>query len=422
MPILVDKDSHWTETQEFVQLILPLKGISPQKADVFCTTEYLKVSYPPYLFEALLRYKIETQTSKVTIANGFIEINLKKQEPQLWMELKSELGKDKTMMQQKRREALEEEQRRCEKSVTERRSMVERQKKQGVTKQMDLESHVRDRIEGQKENQRKLATTALEELKEKDQNSSSEKCVNLNSESKCVTFQSDQSDSKKDQVALKHTKNKTESAKGRVSKSDIFEIETNKAPIRKIGTIQCHFTPRVFPTPERESKKAEEEEWLSKMAEARRNPKEGDDNMEPNDYQNTNPQWLKDKGDQLYKNGDLESAFNVYSQAVELNTTLPSVYANRALCLLKMARFQECIDDCTKAISLLVPVIDANRRQRANVFARRGAANMELELYEAAVGDYKMAGDLCPEMESLKLDREKLEILLAERQNRDNII
>ena len=87
-----------------------------------------------------------------------------------------------------------------------------------------------------------------------------------------------------------------------------------------------------------------------------------------------------------------------------------------------MARFQECIDDCTKAISLLVPVIDANRRQRANVFARRGAANMELELYEAAVGDYKMAGDLCPEMESLKLDREKLEILLAERQNRDNII
>ena len=53
--------------------------------------------------------------------------------------------------------------------------------------------------------------------------------------------------------------------------------------------------------------------------------------MEPNDYQNTNPQWLKDKGDQLYKNGDLESAFNVYSQAVELNTTLPSVYANRCL-------------------------------------------------------------------------------------------
>ena len=417
MPILVDKDSHWTETQEFVQLILPLKGISPQKTDVFCTTEYLKVSYPPYLFEALLKYKIDTQNSRVTIANGFIEINMKKQEPQLWMELKSELGKDKKIMQQKREEALEEEQKRCEKSVTERRSEVDRQKKQGVTKQMDLESGIRHKIENQKEKERKLATKALDELKEVDQRSTPEKCVNLHSQRKSVTFQSDQSNSEKDQVAPKYTKNKTESIKGRVSKSDIFESETKKAPIRKVGTIQCHFTARSFPTPERESKKAEEDEWLAKMAEARRNPKvESDDNMEPNDYQNTNPQWLKDKGDQLYKNGDLESAFNVYTQAVELDTVLPSVYANRALCLLKMSRFQECVDDCSKAIGLLVPVIDANRRQRANVFARRGAANMELELYEAAVSDYKMAGDLCPDMESLKLDKEKLEILLAERQ------
>ena len=411
MPIFVDKDSHWTETEGFVQLILPLKGISPQKADVFCTTEYLKVSYPPYLFEALLKYKIDTKNSRVTIANGFIEINLKKQESQLWMELKSELGKDKTIMQQKRREALEEEQNRCEKSVTERRSVVDRQKKQGVSEQMDLESQVRHKIEGRKENEKKLATKALDELKDVEQKTFSEKCVKSHSQRKSVTFQSDQSNS-----ALKYIKNKTESGKGRVSKN-IFEIETEKAPIRKVGTIQCHFTPRVFPTPERESKKAEEDEWLAKLAEARRNPKfESDDNMELNDYQNTNPQWLKDKGDQLYKNGDLESAYNVYTQAIELNTTLPSVYANRAVCLLKMTRFTECIDDCTKAISLLVPVIDANRRQRANVFARRGAANMELELYEAAVSDYKTAGDLCPEMESLKLDREKLEILLAERQ------
>ncbi|KAI6661394.1 Dyslexia susceptibility 1 candidate gene 1 protein-like [Oopsacas minuta] len=417
MPILVDKDSHWTETDEYIQLILPLKGTAPQNVDVFCTTEYLKVSYPPYLFEALLKHKIDTLLSKIIVANGFIQINLKKIESELWMEFKSELGKDKAIMQRKREEALVEAQKRCENSVAERRSIIDRQKKQGVTEQMDLESGVRQKIENAKNKERKLATKALEELQEENQNKISDlaqKCVKNISHKKSVTFE------QKSEEPLQKDKKIRKVAQQRISNSEIFQTGTVKAPIRKLGIIQCQFTPRVFPTPERESKKIEEEEWLAKLAEARRNPKmEPSTEPELNNYQNTNPQWLKDRGDQLYKNGDYESSYNVYTQAVELKTKLPSVYANRALCLLKMARFRECISDCDEAITLLVPVIEANRRQRANVFARRGAANMKLELYQEAVGDYKMAAQLCPDMESLKVDKEKLEILLAERENKD---
>ena len=437
MPILVDKDSHWTESGEAVQLILPLKGTSPQNVDIFCTTEYLKVSYPPYLFEALLRHKIDTQLSKIIIANGYIQINLKKIEFQLWVELKSDLQKNKEIMQQKRKEALEEAQKRCENSVAERAQVKEKQKKDGVSKQMDLDSSIKRKIENVKETERKLATLAIEELRQENEESlheigtgtmdegvknsimESEETSPIIETKKCVKFDLESDNSKcKTKPQTKNSiisKNRIFPKISGKSISDIFSTEKKpNQPIRSQGTIQCQFTPRHFPTPERESKKQEEDEWLAKLAEARRTPKsEPNPELEPNDIQNTNPQWLKDKGDQLYKSADYLSSYNVYSEAVNMETTLPSIYANRALCLLKMARFDECIQDCGEALKLLVPVVDSNRRQRANVYARRGAANMELKLYKAAVSDYETAGVLCPELESLKIDKQKLEILLA---------
>ena len=50
MPIAV-KDYKWYETEKEVFLTLPLKGVKASKADIFTTSEYIKVNYPPYLFE-----------------------------------------------------------------------------------------------------------------------------------------------------------------------------------------------------------------------------------------------------------------------------------------------------------------------------------------------------------------------------------
>ena len=50
MPIVV-KDYKWSETQTEVVLVVPLKGVKAAKADIFTTNEYIKVNYPPYLFE-----------------------------------------------------------------------------------------------------------------------------------------------------------------------------------------------------------------------------------------------------------------------------------------------------------------------------------------------------------------------------------
>ena len=43
-------------------------------------------------------------------------------------------------------------------------------------------------------------------------------------------------------------------------KNDIFEDSAGGAPKREVGKISVSFTPRVFPTPERESVRPQEEE------------------------------------------------------------------------------------------------------------------------------------------------------------------
>ena len=43
MPILV-KDYEWEETEENVRITVPLKGVKPNKVDIFSTEEYIKVS------------------------------------------------------------------------------------------------------------------------------------------------------------------------------------------------------------------------------------------------------------------------------------------------------------------------------------------------------------------------------------------
>ncbi|NWS08248.1 DAAF4 factor, partial [Motacilla alba] len=65
---------------------------------------------------------------------------------------------------------------------------------------------------------------------------------------------------------------------------------------RVAATIKVNFTPRVFPTALRESRVAEEEEWLQKQAEARRIINSDLSELEDLKEEEKNPDWLKDKG------------------------------------------------------------------------------------------------------------------------------
>jgi hypothetical protein len=86
--------------------------------------------------------------------------------------------------------------------------------------------------------------------------------------------------------------------------------------VRKTGQIKISFTPRAFKTAARESKRGEEEEWLSNQAEARKAVQEAKQYAKDLGVDN-DPLWLKDKGNEFFKNGDFRGAINAYTAGGE---------------------------------------------------------------------------------------------------------
>ena len=190
---------------------------------------------------------------------------------------------------------------------------------------------------------------------------------------------------------------------------DIWTKKTEQVPPppRKGGNISVRFTPRPFSTAARESKIPEEEEWLTKMAAARKItlPENSDESVNER-----NPEFLKDKGIDFFKNGNYEAAINVFSEAIQLNGNLPSLYSNRAACYLKMGNNDKCIVDCCRALELYYPVVPSNYVSRTKVFVRRGTAYANNGFIELALQDYDAALKLSPNNEMIKHDYEKLKL------------
>ena len=64
----------------------------------------------------------------------------------------------------------------------------------------------------------------------------------------------------------------------------------------------------------------------------------------------SDPTWLKGKGDDFFRAGDVRSAINAYSAAIDADEDLTSCYSNRAACYLKLGMFVECEVDCNTAV------------------------------------------------------------------------
>ncbi|XP_075167207.1 RNA polymerase II-associated protein spaghetti [Haematobia irritans] len=61
---------------------------------------------------------------------------------------------------------------------------------------------------------------------------------------------------------------------------------------------------------------------------------------------------IKDRGNRFVKLGQYTDAIDQYNDAIELYPDDPIYYTNRALCYLKLERYDECIDDCDRATDL----------------------------------------------------------------------
>lgn len=118
---------------------------------------------------------------------------------------------------------------------------------------------------------------------------------------------------------------------------------------RRSCQVKVSFTPRVFPTPMRESKKEEEEDWL--LRNRRHLNQRMQKKLEGVDISERDPFWLKGKGDDFFTAKDYSSAINAYNCALEINPDYTPVLSNRAACYLQIEDYDKCIQDCTTAIA-----------------------------------------------------------------------
>uniref|UniRef100_K3WUT5 CS domain-containing protein n=1 Tax=Globisporangium ultimum (strain ATCC 200006 / CBS 805.95 / DAOM BR144) TaxID=431595 RepID=K3WUT5_GLOUD len=172
---------------------------------------------------------------------------------------------------------------------------------------------------------------------------------------------------------------------------------------------EIQFTPRVFPTPSRESKAAEEEDWLLKNRK-HLNKHQGLRHAGSYDISESDPMWLKAKGDDFYRSKDYQSAVNAYSEAISLASDESDLkiacLSNRAASHLQLANFEGCIADCSKALSFIPDTRDpagsaatdggnnnvvAQHRMKLKLFVRRGTAYCRIGKHTEAKADYGVA-------------------------------
>ncbi|XP_003784420.1 dynein assembly factor 4, axonemal isoform X1 [Otolemur garnettii] len=409
MPLQVS-DYSWQQTKTTVFLSLPLRGVSVRDADVFCTENYLKVNFPPFLFEAFLYAPIDDASSKAKIGNDAVVFTLYKKEAAVWESL-SLTGVDKEMMQKIREKSILQAQERAKEAIEAKAASKREDQKYALDAMMKIEEAARKKIEDMKENERLKATKELEAWKECQRKAEEQKRIQREEKLRKKEKQIEE-----ERKNLKHkslTRNSASrylAAKGR-NLENIFSQklkEDNIPAPRSVGSIKINFTPRVFPTALRESHVAEEEEWLHKQAEARRAMNTDIPELSDLNEEEKNPEWLKDKGNKLFATENYLAAINAYNLAIRLNNKIPLLYLNRAACHLKLKNLHKAIEDSSKALELLTPPVSDNANARMKAHVRRGTAFCQLELYVEGLQDYEAALKIDPSNKIMQNDAEKI--------------
>lgn len=415
MPIQV-KDYIWEETDETVLITVPLKGVPSNRVDIFSIDDYIKVSYPPYIFEVCLFSEVEDTKSKATFGSGVIKFQLVKKNSSKWNQLHAPESEDKEFMIRKREEAVGKAHEKAEKEKERKAAEKRKQEKLALQEQMKLEQEERARIDAIKEEERKKATEAIERWKknQKLQSTSIEEEKDSLKDNVIRSKDTFMSETNADLTVGKNhelipkpaAKKQAPPNKQRTNDEKREFLEKSVPEPRASGSISVSFTPRVFKTAARESKAPEEEEWLKKMASASR--KTDTANTDAVDMEEMNPVWLKDKGIGFYKAGNYVAAINAFTAAIVLDDSIPSLYSNRAACHLQLKQYKECIQDCTSSLELLDPPVPANCASRCKAHVRRGTAYMQIQEYVLALQDYELALKLDPKNVDLKNDSERI--------------
>ena len=370
MPIII-KDFTWHQSLQKVSIDIPLKKTI--NADIFITEAYLKISAPPYIFEAFLPAKIDVDKSVAHKTDTEIKFELTKIEQENWENVQLELDSQGSKL--KRKEAVEW-----------------------------LHAYEADRLKNKQTQER---------LREKQAAESSLEAYEVNRKKLEAEKAKSKSDFFKEeeipQVRIKKDYDTILATKVAVEKDKLAHLP----PIRSQGTIEFEFSARQFPAPKRESNKEMEDQWAKQHKETKQKLLEKANINE--DQTDIDPQELLQKAQKFFDCEDYASALEVYNFCIDkICPDYPPMWNNRAAVHLKLGNLHCAIEDSTKALELLQPAVDANAVMRAKALIRRASALAELKFYDQALSEFQAAARILPENEGIQSNIKRIECLMME--------
>lgn len=299
MPIIIN-DYKWKQTANDIMVNIALKRVSERNADITISKRYIKVKYEQYFFEAILLHSVDVHSSQCKITDASIIFELRKDDNITWESLQPNISKKEKFDLKK--QLWEEEYLRIQEQEKEMVNKKAELKRVAVREQIELDSKQREEIEEIKKQEKTIALGDINEWSAE----IGEKLIKKNKNKKNVNT---------------NYKQKTTDPL-RVMKSPEF------IPLPRCAkTLEIDFTPREFPTPSRESKLGEENEWLKKQAEARRSAGFINEDIRPEER---NPQFLKAKGDEFLKNKNYLGAISAYSFGIKIASKFVDLYIARS--------------------------------------------------------------------------------------------
>lgn len=246
------------------------------------TASTLKVNFSPYLIDIVLCGTVDSLRHKAKVRSGVLRITLFKSDDKIWGSLEAPSSVENEVMRQRSLLQQQEIEEKLSESRKERKVADERY---SVRKQMALEETERNRLEGKKEEEKHSAEEEMYAAFTKLKSSPLPQTFDSGADSDCAEkcefssrnhVQVLQGDIESDRTEDSHTQDSDHVILDQVV-HDVPEAEDGDLmyvpPPRSVSAghggssssrVNVNFTPRVFPTPMRESTQANEEDWIAK--------------------------------------------------------------------------------------------------------------------------------------------------------------
>lgn len=333
------------------------------------------------MLDLVLFGEVDPIRHKATVKDNVLIISLIKKSPQFWGQCISDDSVE--VLLEKKKQSLKVQDELNSKLAEQLKDKRIEEERHAVRQQMALEDAERSRLEHTKQMEKESAEKEMYEVFAKMQQADAEKMAAMPAAKQM------NSDFKESKAALRREEEdydmlddfsdddenitSTNDADGAGTTMDRGEMvaspkddELKYVPPPRLQPsnagsnhkVRINFTPRIFPTPMRESKAAEEEDWVAKnRRHLKRHGVLGKFVNKPKgsgDISEEDPTWLKAKGDDFYRTGDVRSALNAYSAALDLDENYIAAYSNRASCYLQLQLFEQCKLDCDSAMKCVM--------------------------------------------------------------------